>query len=377
MASIKKRPNGTYQATIYVGRDAKGKQLFEYVTRDSSKECKSAARAIEDEIERGTYVNVKNIKVCSWIADWIELNKDRLSPSTVHIYKLYLSAHYEPYFGDMKLDKVKSNEILIKKFMAEKLETLSPNTVRKLVSVLNKVFHDALKSHNPVQYIDMPKKVKYKPHVVTDDEISQIWEIVKGTTDEAIILLAAWGGLRLGEICALKPNDIFVNESAIVVDESMTINDQYDYEFKAPKSDNGFRKVTIPNYLMSLLQDHIKEMMKKSRKRHPDKLFGYLPNSYSQRFHKIITDNKLPQIRFHDLRHYHASYLYNSGMPDHYAAERLGHDIQTLKTIYQHLGLKRKTELDEAIKNTLPGLNHAQQNAQQNLVIAQSNFLIK
>ena len=359
MASIQKRPNNTYQATVYTGRDSKGKRLFEYVTRDTMKECKQAVREIEEQLERGTYVNVKNIKVCSCISDWLDMNKNRLAPSTLHIYKLYLSAHFEPFFGDMKLDKVKSNEMLIRRFIAEKLETLNPNTVRKLVTVLGKIFREVLKSHDPVQYVELPAKKKYKPHIVTDAELTQIWDIVKGTTDEVIILLAAWGGLRLGEICALKPNDVFVAESAIVVDESLTINDQYDYEFKPPKSDNGYRKITVPIYLMNLIQEHIKNMRKNNRTKHPGKLFGYLPNSYSQRFHKIIADNNLPSIRFHDLRHFHASYLYNTGIPDHYAAERLGHDIQTLKSIYQHLGLKRKTEVDEAIKLAHPGLNRA------------------
>ena len=215
MASIQKRPNNTYQATVYTGRDSKGKRLFEYVTRDTMKECKQAVREIEEQLERGTYVNVKNIKVCSCISDWLDMNKNRLAPSTLHIYKLYLSAHFEPYFGDMKLDKVKSNEMLIRRFIAEKLETLNPNTVRKLVTVLGKIFREVLKSHDPVQYVELPAKKKYKPHIVTDAELTQIWDIVKGTTDEVIILLAAWGGLRLGEICALKPNDVFVAETPL------------------------------------------------------------------------------------------------------------------------------------------------------------------
>ena len=51
MASIRKTKNGNYKATIYVGRSADGKFIREYITRDSLKECKTAARARETEIE--------------------------------------------------------------------------------------------------------------------------------------------------------------------------------------------------------------------------------------------------------------------------------------------------------------------------------------
>jgi integrase len=82
-------------------------------------------------------------------------------------------------------------------------------------------------------------------------------------------------------------------------------------------------------------------------------IFTYNPHSFTKKFSKIINDpeKKLPKIRFHDLRHYHASLLYKNNVPDLYAAERLGHDISVLKKIYQHLGLEEKKDLDNKVKN--------------------------
>lgn len=65
----------------------------------------------------------------------------------------------------------------------------------------------------------------------------------------------------------------------------------------------------------------------------------------------MIREKKLPKIRFHDLRHYHASWMYKQGIPDQYAAGRLGHDIHVLKGIYQHLDLDVKDEIDNLIKS--------------------------
>ncbi|MDA8227177.1 MAG: tyrosine-type recombinase/integrase [Desulfitobacterium hafniense] len=58
----------------------------------------------------------------------------------------------------------------------------------------------------------------------------------------------------------------------------------------------------------------------------------------------------MPKVRFHDLRHYHASWLYNHDIPDQYAAKHMGHDIQILKGIYQHLDLKKEHEIDDKIR---------------------------
>jgi len=80
------------------------------------------------------------------------------------------------------------------------------------------------------------------------------------------------------------------------------------------------------------------------------RIFNMRPDSYSSYFAEFIRDNNLPVIRFHDLRHYHASWLYARGIPDQYAAQRLGHDIAILKSIYQHLGLDKQIEIDDSIR---------------------------
>ena len=74
MATIRKRPNGTWQAAVFVGRDPiTGKQLFEYVTCSTQKECKQKARELEQERDEGRLVNIENIRVVEWIKKWMDL----------------------------------------------------------------------------------------------------------------------------------------------------------------------------------------------------------------------------------------------------------------------------------------------------------------
>lgn len=369
MASFTKRPNGSYQGVVYVGRDENGKQIRRTVTRQTLKECKAAVREIERELEDKNYSKMMNVGIVAWIDEWIELNKNRLARSTYPTYKLYSRVHYKPFFKKMKLGEL--TDIHIMKFMAHQLERVSVNTVRKHMSVLNRILEDALKDKNPARYVKLPSKKKFEPRVPTRQEFETLHNTIRGTLDEIIVLLAAWCGLRRGEIFALKSNDIFKNRRIIKVDESYTIDEEYDYDVGPPKSDNGYREVAVPKYLMNLLQKHIKNQMQEyTRKQQenpdikeepPERLFELRPDYYSERFHNLLLkynerkppEEQLPLFRFHDLRHYHATWLYHQRLPDHYAAKRLGHDIQTLKRIYQHLGLDDKERFDDDVRQTI------------------------
>ena len=148
MASIKKRPNGTYQATIYLGRDADGKQLFQYVTRAGWKECKDAAREIEQELADGKLTKIPNMKLSAWIEQWMEINQGRLSPSTFALYRTYEKNHWSE-LGGTKLKDL--TEPQINKFMNNKLKTLSRSSVRRMMSALRTILEDALKRKKPCQ----------------------------------------------------------------------------------------------------------------------------------------------------------------------------------------------------------------------------------
>ncbi|MEW5952667.1 MAG: tyrosine-type recombinase/integrase [Bacillota bacterium] len=399
MASIKKLPNGRFQATVFVGRDANGKQDKKRKTFDTEKEAKNWARDLEREIEERTYTNMDNMRASAWFDKWMELNQNRLSPSTYLSYKLYVEKHFKPAFGAFKLGQIK--ELHIKHYINDKLKYLSSTTVRKHILVLREMLRDALKLKSPCRDIDVPKAEKYTPYVLSDTEFQQIHDAVKGTRDEPIVLLSAWCGLRLGEIFALKWDDINWKTGTIRIDENMAISEK-GYRDKKPKSDNGIRTIIVPQSLMALLRKYKLELLEsgndkklktKSKERKSFKLafkkatkallrkynsksitevpeekkkeflaelkeiqervFLMRPDSYSTYFGELIDDKGLPPARFHDLRHYHATWMYNQGILDHYAAGRLGHDIKTLKSIYQHLRVDIKTEMDDIIKERL------------------------
>lgn len=344
MASIRKMKNGKFQATVYVGRDLNGKQLRKYITADTEKECKSKARKMESEIDEGTFVSIENKKVGKYLDEWLELNKNSIAPSTYMLYKGYIRAHYKPAFGDIKMSQL--NELHIQKFKNDKLSELAANTVRKLLFVLRKALQDGMKNKNPARDVEVPPKEKTRFRLLTDEEFNIIHEEAKkDIVDECIILTAGWGGLRRGEIFALKPEDLFLKNNIVRIDEARSISED-GYIDKDPKSENGFRDVAIPKYLSNLYGKYLKQIGEI-----PERLFNMRPDHYTHRFKDLInrTSLKGEDIVFNDLRHYQASMLYKNNIPDQYSAERLGHDIITMKKIYQHLDKSIKVENDKKV----------------------------
>ena len=363
MAHIRKRSNGKWQATIYAGRDANGKQDLRYVTCDTERECKREARRIEQELDEGRLTNIPNMRLSAWIDQWLEINKGRLSPSTYALYKSYAKNHYKD-IGHLKLNKL--NETILTKFLSSKISETSKTSARRMMSALKKMLADAMKHRNPAIDIKLPEEEKVIYRIPTDKEMEQIHSDIIGTRDEPIILLAAWCGLRRGEIFALKWDDINWRDSIIRIDEGRCVTEDNEYVDKRPKSENGVREVVAPEYLMDLLSSLKKSQMqalekKKKRKKKDEpleeknikteaRIFEMRPDSWSSYFTKLVREKCWPKITFHNLRHYHASWLYDNNIPDQYAADRLGHDVKILKTIYQHLGLDRRKEIDNNIR---------------------------
>jgi integrase len=371
MASIRKTKANTYKVTVYTGRDENGVQQFEYGTFDGLSEAKAFAREIENDVENGTYSKLNKIKFSAYADDWLELIESEVKPSTYVSYKMYVNTHFKPEFGKLKLGVI--TDFHIRKYMAKKQKKLTANTIRKHFFVLNRMLGEALKTKNPCIGIKLPKLNNYEPHILQESEFELLHSAIKGLPDELPVLLAAWCGMREGEIFALTWQDIDFQGHKVTVDESMSISEN-GYITGTPKSKKGFREIIVDEHIIELLEN-----LKPGSFKSEDRIFKTNPSNYSKRFARIIDthnavlngtvkdtkfhnkdslkeilhiqDKPLPDITFHNLRHYHATILYKNGFSDQYAAERLGHDVVVLKRIYQHLQEDTKKTEDNKMKN--------------------------
>lgn len=341
MASIRKLPNGTFQATVYVGRDLKGKMIRKYITGDKEKEVRAAARNLETEIAEKKYTSLGTMRASSAFDKWIDLNEHRLSPTTLRPYKIYINL-FKTYFGNMKLEQITS--IHIQEFLNTlrkggtigniKVKKQSETTILKEFCVLKEILNEYLKSKNPCKDVKPPTKNKKIPTLLTKKQFQKLKEYVRGTNEEIPILLAALCGLRLGEVFGLRWEDIDFENGIIKVRQNLVRTGPNSHIIKEPKSKSGIRDVIASEEILKVLEEYRKKkgiigglIIKEDK-----------PENFSRRYERILKKLGLPKSRFHDLRHYRATRMLEAGIPDILASQQLGHSsVSITKEIYQHV----------------------------------------
>ncbi len=354
MAYIRKNydENGrvrSYTAEIYLGRDADGKKIMSYVTRTLRKDCIADAKKIELENERKVTTNIAKKRVIDWFEEYLELNEGgALSVGTVRLYAGYLKNHYRPFFKQMRMEQV--TDYHLKHFQSSLLKKLKPSTTRRIMLALSGAFSEGLKKKSP--FLDFEIVGSNKPDVSapTIEELVDILEAVKGSRYEIPTLLAAWCGFRRSEILALRENDFNFEDNTIRIDEAWEKDKNNVYVIGPPKSKKGYRTERAPRELMTMVKDmlsRVKVVELNSRK--DNLLWHYNPDAFSNNFRLYLQRRNVKVYTLHELRHFHATWLFENNILDHYAAKRMGHSIQILKETYQHLGLKKQEEQDEKI----------------------------
>lgn len=331
---ITKRKDGRYTAFVELPKRPDGSRNRVPVYGKTESEVEEKLIEIEYEKKNSIYVKGSSATLESYLNEWIKIYVERKAETTAELYKMYIEKHINPEIGGLVLKKVLPFDI--QKYVNKKLKDLSPNTVNKLFVLLNRAFSDAVKNQllksNPCDGVDRVYKKKYKPRVCTESDILKLLDLARGTFDEICIVLAAFIGLRRGEVFGLRWEDIdFKNKKISIKKTKVRWNK---YIEKEPKNESSCRTIKVPEFVIVLLENY----------RNGKKVLTqyacdeYKPQSYSKHFKKLLEDNKLPAIRFHDLRHYNATMMLRYGVADKVAAGRLGHaQVSTTREIYQHV----------------------------------------
>ena len=168
-------------------------------------------------------------------------------------------------------------------------------------------------------------------------------------------MIAISTGMRRGEVLGLTWNNVNLNNATLNVVNSL-VPTQDGLKLLPPKTETSIRKISLSPTLVEILKKH------KAKNYSSDFVCtledGRLisPSSLNHKFKDIIKENNLPNIRFHDLRHSHASLLLSQGVQPKMISERLGHsNISITMDLYSHIYEADNAEIannfDEFLKN--------------------------
>lgn len=285
-----KLPSGNYRVQAYY------KDEFGVVHRPSfTAPTKAEAMKMALEAEKSARAP---ISVYDAVSRYIELKKQVLSPSTYRGYEGILRTQ----IAGSPLSLVSLNELTVAQvqgWVSEISVYLSPKSVQNSYGLLAA----ALKLYAPDLAIraKLPQKKRPQLYTPSTSDVNLLLDLSRGTELYKAILLGAVGMMRRGEIAALTAEDLDFKKNTISVTKAQVKTKDGDHVIKAPKTDASYRVIVMPP-----------AVMKAFPKKGP--VVDLNASQITSKFQKLVKKSGLPNIRFHDLRHYAASIAASSSI---------------------------------------------------------------
>jgi integrase len=147
----------------------------------------------------------------------------------------------------------------------------------------------------------------------------------------------------MSEICGLKWDCIDFENNIITVKQARVKGLNNQYILKETKTYSSSRKLKTNDFIIN----KIKNLPKIN-----EFIINITPKSIYDGLKRELKKNNLPDIRFHDLRHFNASIMLKLNIPDKYAMERGGWSTNyTMKNVYQHTFTKEREVVDNIVDN--------------------------
>ena len=322
-------------------------------------------------IEEREAMQKGDILFTDFLLKWLRVAKSTVKLTTYASYEMMATRIIIPYFETLNIKLKELTTEDIQEFYSAQLERVSANTVIHCHAVIHRALKYAVKiktiQSNPAVNVERPRKEKFIGSFYDKKEINTLFDIIQGHPLEVAIKLAAFYGLRREEIIGLKWTAIDFENNTLTIQHTVTEcnldGKHIEVASDTAKTDSSLRTMPlVTNFREMLLakkekQEHYRKLCGRSYcKEYLDYIFvnemgeRWKPRYLSDGFKRILEQNGLRRIRFHDLRHTCASLLLANNVPMKKIQEWLGHsDFSTTANIYAHLDFQSKISSAEAM----------------------------
>ena len=391
MATIRRRPNGTYEIKVSCGYGVDGKQRNQYKSykpepgmtkRQIEKEMQRQAILFEEDCKRGQITAA--VKFETFAEQWFEeYAKVNLRPTSYARMK-QLTKRVYPAIGHKRLDKITARDI--QKFITDMLtngrnlnngKPLSRKTAVHHLSFISDVFSYAVRMgmlcDNPCRRVFVPKQEQEEKQIYTIEQVKILYENLKSEPMkyQAYLLLSIYSGYRRSEMLGLEWKDIDFEHDLIHVRRTSQYTSEKGIYTDTTKTRTSKRVSKMPASIMNLLRQFKADQNEEARR------LGTKWEDYDRLFTKWNGAPMNPQTPFewlkgycerigipfrniHSLRHLHASLLIFEGVDVVAVSEDMGHSVVgTTLNLYSHMFQEAKARNCDAISNALSFTNEA------------------
>lgn len=338
---VRKREDGRWEGRIVIGHKENGDPIFRYIYADTQKELTAKLRQNITAYQGVDLTEECRMTLSEWLDRWLEQMVAILRPSTLEHYRSDMEHHVKPHLGQKKLTQITPADLrklydTLKQHgrvhpRSGQSRGLSTTTVHGIHTTL----HHALKSavdqrllpHNPADHVEPPKVAHKSMKILNDAQLDTFLAAVEQDPIwKDFFYTELTTGLRLGEICGLMWSDFDARKGTLSVNRTIHKEKDGCLVTGDTKTYAGTRTIVLPDSTAELLRGRKKNSY--SVWIFPNPLKPEAPMNPSTAYHqlkKLLEENGLPGLRFHDLRHTFATHALANGVDAKTLSGILGH----------------------------------------------------
>ena len=354
--SVFKHQNGRWCGQIGLGVDENGKRLRKTVFGATRAEVVEQLMVLQGSICARKLKPSVSTTLGQFMEKWlVDFKRPTVSPRTYEWY-LNISKSIHVDIKGIPLQKVNSYQVQ-QMLNTMKASGLSVRSVKAAYDLLNQVFKAAIEfnmvGENPMGKVKITRKDKTKKvKALSPDARKAVMQVLDNSVTYKPIIYTMMGmGLRIGEVIALKWDDVDMGNGTMSINKAAKATPEFwqdgtitgrSMQISGTKTVCSVRTLPMPQVVKDVLKEWKKLYIQRFKASEVENLV--FPNkdgklrSYSgfrRQFARFLTEKGIPEITFHQFRHTFATMMLERGVNPRVVQEFLGHkDISTTLGIY-------------------------------------------
>jgi len=360
--TIRKRYAGSWTVIADLGRDpdtGKRRQLWRSVKgtkRDAERLLVELLHERDSGVERPTGRQTVGHYLERWLDDYVAVS---VAPSTASHYQRIVRRVLIPALGGVELTALRPQQIqafysrLLRDGRADGSGGLSARTVLRYHQVLHAALHHAVRwqllARNPADAVQPPRAARRELTTIGAADVSHLLAAADETPIGSLARMAVMTGMRRGELLGLRWQDVDLDAGMAHVQQTAQRIAGQGWVFRQPKTRLSRRAIALSPATVRLLRRHRREqlagrLLAGSAYQDRDLVFAsglgtpLEPGTIARTWRRVLESADVGHIRWHDLRHAHATLMLSAGVHPKVVSERLGHaSIAITLDTYSHV----------------------------------------